>query len=109
MKRQTIGEFELLVLLAAIRLGEDRAYPVSIVDEIEERAGRSARRAAVYVALQRLERKGLVTSALGAPLPERGGKARRYVRVEPAGVAAVREMRRSLEGMWADLDAVSGA
>lgn len=105
MSNQRLGEFELLVLLAAIRLGEDRAYAVSIVDEIKQRAGRDVQRASVYVTLQRLENKGLVSSQLGDPLPERGGKARRYVRVEPAGVRAVREARSALESMWGGLAA----
>ncbi len=56
-----LGEFELLVLLAALRLGADQAYPVSIVDEIKKRTGRDVQRASVYVTLQRLEAKGLVS------------------------------------------------
>lgn len=109
MGREGLGEFELLVLLAAVRLGEEEAHPVSIVDEIEERTGRGVRRAAVYVTLQRLEKKGLVSTRLGSPLPQRGGKARRLVRVEAAGVAAVRETREGLRRMWVGLDPVLGS
>lgn len=98
-----LGEMELFVLLAALQLG-DEAYPVSIVDEIELRSGRQPHRATVYVTLQRLEAKGLVTTWLGDPLPERGGKARRYVRVEPEGLAAVRETRAALQSMWGGLE-----
>lgn len=98
-----LGEMELFVLLAALRLG-DEAYPVSIVDEIEHRSGRRPHRATVYVTLQRLEEKGLVATWLGDPLPERGGKARRYVRVEPDGLAAVRETRDALRSMWGGLE-----
>lgn len=94
-----LGEFELLVLLAAVRLG-DEAHPVAIVEEIAARAGRTVQRAAVYVTLQRLEDKGLVSSWLGNPLPERGGKARRHVRLTRAGREAVREAREALQNMW---------
>lgn len=103
MSNHRLGEFELLVLLAAIRLGESQAYAVSIVDEIKRRTGRDVKRASVYVTLQRLESKGLVSSQLGDPLPERGGKARRYVKVEPAGLVAVRQARSALQSMWGGL------
>ena len=99
-----LGELELLTLLAAIRLGPEGAYPVSIVDEIRERAGRSPQRATIYVVLQRLEKKGLVSTHLGAARPERGGRPRRMVAVEPAGYAVVRETREVLERMWGGLD-----
>jgi PadR family transcriptional regulator PadR len=102
--KQGLGEFELMVLLAAIRLGEDDAYAVAIVDDIEARTGRSVQRASVYVTLQRLEEKGLVASRLGGPLPERGGKPRRLVRVNAAGREAVREARESFTRMWRGLD-----
>ena len=78
MGKRNLGEFELLVLLAVLRLG-DEAYAVAIVDEIGERTGRQVRRAAVYTALQRLETKGLVSTWLGDARAERGGKARRNV------------------------------
>ena len=97
-----LGEFELLVLLAALRL-QDEAHPVSIVQEIRQRTGRSVQRASVYVTLQRLEDKGLVSSWLGQPAPERGGKARRHVRLTRQGRDAVRETRAALQSMWAGL------
>jgi len=103
MAKDTLGEFELLVLLACMRLGDDGAYAVSIVDEIHERTGRDLHRAAVYVTLQRLEKKGLVSTRLGASLPERGGKARRLVHVEAAGRDAVRDSRTALQRMWGGL------
>ncbi|MGE0041074.1 MAG: PadR family transcriptional regulator [Vicinamibacterales bacterium] len=105
MATSNLGEFEQLVLLACLRLGEDEAYAVSIVDEIRERTGRDVQRAAVYVTLQRLEAKRLVSTRLGDARPERGGKARRLVRVEPAGRAATRESRQALQRMWVGLDA----
>lgn len=106
MGKQGLGEFELMVLLAALRLGEDDAHAVSIVDEIRERTGRDVLRSAVYVTLQRLEKKGLVSTRMGAPLPERGGKGRRLVAVGPAGLEAVRETQEALRSMWGGLDPV---
>jgi len=99
------GEFEVLVLMAALRLGPDEAYAVSIVDEIGARTGRSVRRANVYTALQRLEAKGLVSSRLSDPLPERGGKPRRLVTVRPAGVDAARDAATGIQAMWTGLGA----
>ncbi len=107
MGKRNLGEFELLVLLAVLRLG-DEAYAVAIVDEIGERTGRKVRRAAVYTALQRLETKGLVSTWLGDARAERGGKARRNVRVEAAGVVAIREARSALQNMWIDLPDLGG-
>ena len=98
----SLGEFELLVLLAAVRLG-DEAHPVSIVEEIRARTGRDVQRAAVYVTAQRLEDKGLVSSWLGHPSPERGGKARRHLRVTREGREAVRDARAALQNMWSGL------
>ena len=106
MTHQGLGEFEQLVLLAVAHLGDD-AYGIPIVDEIERRTGRSTARAAVYVTLRRLEDKGLVSSWMSDPTPERGGKARRYVKLEPSGVAALREARRLAERMWHGLDPAS--
>ena len=83
-----LGELEQLVLLATIRLG-DSAYAVSIRDEIEQRTGVDLGRSSVYVTLDRLDRKGYLTSAFGEPTPERGGKARRCFRVTPAGRRAL--------------------
>jgi len=103
MSKDTLGDFELLVLLACVRLGDERAYAVSIVDEIQARTGRETHRAAVYVTLQRLEKKGLVSTSLGPPADERGGKPRRHVRVEPAGSEAVRSSRQAFQRMWAGL------
>lgn len=108
MSGQNLGEFELMVLLAALQLGEEEAYAVSIVDEIRARTGRSVQRAAVYVTLQRLEAKRLVATRLGDPRPERGGKARRVVRVTPAGLEAVREARGAFRSMWDGLEPVLG-
>ena len=100
---QSLAEFELLVLVAALRLGPDEAYTVSIADQIEERTGRTVRRANVYTTLQRLEVKRLITTQLGEARAERGGKPRRLVSVRPAGVAAVRATAGAIQAMVGDL------
>lgn len=105
---ESLGEFELLVLLAAVRLGSDEAYTVSIVDDIERRTGRRVRRANVYTTLQRLETKGLVSTRLGDPRPERGGRPRRLVTVSPAGLAAVRATTTAIQAMVGDLAELLG-
>jgi len=106
-EKGTLGEFEFLVLLAVLRLGDD-AYAVPIVEEIEARTGRSASRSSVYLTLRRLEEGGLVTSEMGDPLPERGGKARRYVRLLPEGRRLVRETQAGLQAMWDGLELAGG-
>jgi DNA-binding PadR family transcriptional regulator len=110
MPRESLAEFELLVVLAAMRLGPGEAYTVSIADVIEEKTGRSVRRANVHTTLRRLEDKGLVSTRLGDARPERGGKPRRLVTVEPEGVAAVQATTDAIRAMAAGLDgAVGGA
>jgi len=106
MTHQGIGEFEQMVLLAVAHL-RDEAYAVPIVDEIERRTGRSITRAAAYITLRRLEEKGFVSSWMGEPIAERGGKARRYVKLEAAGVRALRDARSAAERMWRGLDPAS--
>lgn len=106
MTHQGLGEFEQMVLLAILHLDND-AYAIPIVDEIERRTGRSVARAAVYITLRRLEEKGFVSSWMGQPIAERGGKARRYVKLETAGVKALREARSATERMWRGLDPTS--
>ncbi len=108
MPTDSLAEFELLVLLAAVRLGSDEAYTVSIAREIAERTGRSVRRANVYTTLQRLEAKGMVASRMGLPHPERGGRPPRLVRVEPRGLAAVRATTGAIHAMSGDLDDLLG-
>ena len=103
-----LAEFELLVLLAALRLGADEAYTVSIADHIQQRTGRSVRRANVYTTLQRLEAKRLIVTRLGEPRPERGGKPRRLVSVRPSGVAAVRATAGAIQAMVGELADVIG-
>ena len=107
MPRESLGAFEQLVLLAILHLGNEGqgdVYGVPIVDEIERRTRRSASRAAVYISLRRLERKGLVNTWMGPPVAERGGKARRCVRVTGTGLQALQDARYALDRMWAGLD-----
>jgi PadR family transcriptional regulator, regulatory protein PadR len=99
----SLGEFELLVLLATLSLG-DTAYPVSIAADIESRTGRKASRTAVLVTLERLEDKGLLTSRYGDPTPVRGGRAKRYFRARPAAIQAVRQSLTRIKTMTAGLE-----
>lgn len=98
-----LGELEQLVLLAILRLGEE-AYAVAIRQEIRERTGLRAARGAVYVILDRLEKKGLLTSWFSEPLPERGGKARRYFKLEPPALEALSQARGAMNSMWEGLE-----
>lgn len=102
MQRQLLTDFELMILLATLRVGE-HAYGVRIADEIERTGGRSVVMGAVYAALDRLERNGLVSSVVGDPTPERGGRAKRYFRVTPRGIRAVRQTQDALVALWTDL------
>jgi PadR family transcriptional regulator PadR len=102
MQRQLLTDFELMILLATLRVGEG-AYGVRIADEIERTGRRSVVMGAVYAALDRLERNGLVSSVVGDPTPERGGRAKRYFRVTPRGIRAVRQTQDALVALWTDL------
>jgi DNA-binding PadR family transcriptional regulator len=106
MTRRSLGEFEQLVLLAILRIGED-AYAVPIIEEIESRASRDVSHAAVYIALKRLEKKGLVSSRLADPTSERGGRAKRYFQVQPDALRQLRESRDALLSMWEGVEAES--
>ena len=103
MGTDSLAEFELLVMLAALRLGPERAYTVTIAEDIRERTGRSVRRANVFTALQRLEGKGLVATRLGEPHADRGGRPPRLVQVEAAGVEAVRATTGAIRAMLGEL------
>lgn len=98
-----LGEFEQIVLLAVLRLGEN-AYAIPIREEIEQRTGRTVARGALYTALERLEAKRCLRSTMSEPLPERGGRSRRYFAVTPAGLAAIRASRQSLLRLWQGLE-----
>jgi DNA-binding PadR family transcriptional regulator len=105
MGRVDLGDMEHLVLLAILRLGPD-AYGIPVLDEVCGRIGREISRATVYVALKRLEQKGLVSSKLGESTPERGGRAKRYYKIKPAGLKALRESRTMFLNLWRDFESV---
>ncbi len=105
MPKENLGEFEALVLLSALRLG-DRAYGLSIADEIEATAERLTARAAVYVTLRRLEQKGLVTTSWESPAETDGRKPRRFVKVEAEGLRQLQRSRGALQRMWSGLEDV---
>jgi PadR family transcriptional regulator PadR len=106
-KGDYLGNFELMLLLALLRLGKD-AYGVTIAQELEEQTGREVVVASVYATLERLQERGLVTSTLGDPTPERGGRAKRYFRITGAGIREARDARRSLMNLWKGLPELKG-
>jgi len=104
-EKDSLGEFEQMVLLAALRL-TDQAYAVTIRREIERRTGRSVSRGAVYITLDRLEKKGFLTSYLANSTAERGGRAKRYYQVKPVGEAALKDSWSAMRKMWEGLEPV---
>jgi DNA-binding PadR family transcriptional regulator len=97
----SLGEFEQLVLLAVLCAGQDGdAYGVNVHDELQARTKRRVARGAVYMTLDRLEKKGLLSSYLTDPTPERGGRAKRCYRVTKPALAALRASRRALLSLW---------
>ena len=102
MGRYTLGEFEQAVLLAILRLGSS-AYGVPIRHDLSERLGRPVSVGAIYSALERLERKGFVSSWTGGATAERGGRAKRFYRVEAPGVRALEAARAATRMLWAGL------
>ena len=102
-----LGEFEQVVLLSILRLGED-AYAVSVRDEIARCTGREVSRGSIYITLDRLETKGYLKSRLADPTPERGGRAKRYYALRPRAIEALRDSRRALVALWRGLEGVLG-
>lgn len=94
-----LGEFEQMLLLAALRLG-DGAYGVALMKELENTVGRRVSRGSVYVTLDRLEEKGWVSSSLSPPRPGRGGRPRRIVKVTPEGAAQLQRSKDALQALW---------
>ena len=99
MPTRARGEFEHHVLLALLRLG-GRAHGALVVAELETATGRSVSPAAVFIALRRLEQRGLARSTKREPRPGEGGRGRRVFQISAAGTAKVREARRALEQLW---------
>ena len=103
--RDYLGEFEHVIMLALLRL-DDRAYGVTVRQEIEFRTNREVSIGAVYATLDRLETKGYVRSRLGEPTPERGGRSKRFFRVTAKGLAAVNRTHHALQCMTQGLDLI---
>jgi len=94
-----LGEFEQMVLLSIMRLG-DEAYGLAIKDELEAVAGRSPSSGGLYTTLDRMEKKGLVASYAGESTLDRGGRPRRYVRVTSEGRALLARSKETLLALW---------
>ena len=99
----TLGEFEQIVLLAVLRLG-DAAYGVTILDEIAAKTGRNPAPGALYTPLHRMEDKGLVTFRDGSPTPERGGRAKRFISVTREGRNALASAQSAYRSLLQGLD-----
>jgi PadR family transcriptional regulator, regulatory protein PadR len=106
-RRGFLGGFELLVLLALIRLG-DEAYGVPISEAIEKSSGRQVALGSVYITLERLQNKGLVSSELGESTAVRGGRAKTYFRITAKGLREVRRAQRTLIALWQDVPQLRG-
>ncbi len=107
-KGHYLGEMELMVLLAVVRLA-DEAYGVPISKELLILAKREISLGSIYAALDRLERKGFVSSSLGDPTPERGGRAKRYFRATATGVRALKTTRTALTNLWSGIPQLEGS
>jgi PadR family transcriptional regulator len=108
MTDRFLTDFELMVMLAVLRVRDD-AYGVPIAREIEQIAGRRVTHAAVYLALDRLRQQGLVTWRLGESTPERGGRAKKLFSITPAGLRAVRRTQRAFMALWRGIPELKGA
>lgn len=97
-KGDSLGEFEHIVLLALLRLGK-QAYGMRIRQEIEKRTGRKVAIGAVYATLERMQKKGYVSSWLGEPTAERGGRAKRFFQIQAAGAEALKRTEEGLTRM----------
>lgn len=111
MGKKPLGEFEQLLMFALLELGDD-AYGRTVRQAVEERAGRQVSPGAVYTALERLEARDLVSSRRGESTPERGGRRKKYYRLEPEGAAALKEsyerLTRMAEGLTPKLAELAG-
>lgn len=108
MPPATLGEFEVVILLAVLHLGE-QGYPPGVRAEIQQRTGREPSRGAVYVTLDRLEQKGFLSSRLVEASAERGGRPRRYYRATPRGLRTLRRSLSALAQMQVGLDPLLGS
>ncbi|HEV2701920.1 MAG TPA: PadR family transcriptional regulator [Steroidobacteraceae bacterium] len=106
--REFVGQHELLVMLAVLRLGRE-AYGVPIAAEIAHKTGREMLQGSVYALLERLESKGFISSKFGQATPQRGGRAKRYFALTAEGIREVHETQRALEALWQGLARTAGA
>lgn len=106
MTRRLLTDFEIMILLAILRVGDD-AYGVTIAHEIEDTAGRTVQLPAVYTALERLEKQGLVRSWIGEATPQRGGRAKKHFALTEAGLGSVQDTRDALSALWSRLPQLS--
>jgi DNA-binding PadR family transcriptional regulator len=100
---ELLGAFEQAVLLAILRLDRD-AYGRAVLKEVQARLEREVAAGAVHATLDRLERKGLVSSRLGPGTPIRDGRARRYYTVDAAGIRALNDARSAMQNLWRGFD-----
>lgn len=100
-----VAEFELRILLTVLRCGDD-AYAVAVHEDLEARTRQHASLSAVYITLDRLARKGWLTSRLGEPSAARGGRAKRYYRVTKSGMALLKAECGAMHRLWAGLGLV---
>jgi DNA-binding PadR family transcriptional regulator len=96
---ESLGIFEQAVLLAIYRLGED-AYGRAVLKEVQERLERDIAVGAVHATLNRLTSKGLVASRVAPGTPVRGGRARRFYRIQPKGLLALNDARATVDSLW---------
>ena len=106
-KSNLLNVYELMALFAILRLGKD-AYGVPISQEIEAQSGRRIAISGVYAALERLERKGLVTAQLGEATPQRGGRAKTYFRLTAKGLEEAAAAKQTLVNLWQGAPALKG-
>jgi PadR family transcriptional regulator PadR len=107
MATRTLTDLEFMLVLAIMRLG-DEAYGVQIARELEQTGGRTVLLASVYATLERLETMGMVRSSVGEPTAERGGKAKKYFRVTPAGISAAKDTRNAFVSLWRGVPELKG-
>src|SRR5690348_7475230 len=105
---ESLGDFEQLVLLAVLRLAQD-AYGVTVRTEIEQCTGRKTTSGALYTTLDRLEKKGLLKSWFGEPTPQRGGRAKRFFKLTPAGKSALVQAQRAYRRLLVGVDLFGGS
>jgi PadR family transcriptional regulator PadR len=107
MPPRPLTDLEFMLLLATLRAG-DEAYGVEIARELEKTGGRTVLLGSIYATLDRLERAGVVRSSFGEPTPERGGRAKRYFRVTPAGVRALKATQKAFVSLWHGIPELKG-